>query len=483
MKVKRNQIFVVFIAALVMSLVLSACSGAETPAPTQDTAMLQTQVAQTVVADLTLNAPPPTEVSPPTEAPSEVPPPPGPTPDPNIPVAVIPTPAPGEPMAEANYNTTIYSGPGENYVVYAAFLGSQTAQVVGKSEDGLWWAISVPVAPGGSGWVDGGWVAVSNAEAVPVLPTPPIPVSVEMIPPGPDEPQATAIANAYVRTGPGTNYPAYGIALAGANGRVIGVSEDGQYWVVRVNPEIVGAGYGWVMAQYTQASNVEGIQTIDTPPAQESVPPPPPPEGSPLAVAVEPINVRSGPGTNYQVLVVAPAGAAGEVSGVSADGAWWQVIISTDYSPTGFGWVSATYVVTQNTENIPVVDTPPAPPIVETTPPPGIPGCVVVAQDPLDSTTFDPGKSFTTTWVLQNTGSDKWDSGEVDISFVGAVANLPLHQGTDRYDLVSSVDPDWTYNFSVPMIAPFEAGIYGEVWQVILGSQAVCEFYVYISVQ
>jgi hypothetical protein len=33
------------------------------------------------------------------------------------------------------------------------------------------------------------------------------------------------------------------------------------------------------------------------------------------------------------------------------------------------------------------------------------------------------------------------------------------------------------------MIAPFDPGTYGELWQVVLGNQTVCEFYVYIGVQ
>jgi uncharacterized protein YraI len=471
----------IFVAVMVLALALSACGGAATPAPTQDTALIQTQAAQTVVADLTQNAPPPPTQAP---APTEAAPPPGPTPDPNIPVAVVPTAAPGESSAVANYNTTIYSGPGENYVVYATFLGGQTALVTGKSEDGLWWAISVPVAPDGNGWVSSSWVTVSNADSVATLPTPPVPPTVEMVPPGPSDPQATAIANVYVRTGPATNFPAYGIAPAGNTGRVIGKSEDGLWWVVRLNPENVGAGYGWVMAQYTQASNVENVQTITTPPAPQSYTPPPPPAGTPVAIAVEPINVRSGPGTNYPVLVVAPAGASGEVSGKSADGAWWQVIISTETSPTGFGWVSASYVVTQNTESVPVVEAPSAPPVVETTPPPPSgTGCAVVSQSPADGTVFAPGTSFDTTWVLQNNGSEKWDAGEYDIAFVGAANNIWMHQGADRYDLTSTVEPGWTYNFSVPMIAPYDPGVYGELWQVVLGNQTVCEFYVYINVQ
>src|SRR3990172_8214089 len=164
-KVKYKKTTLVFSLAMTAVLLLSACGGGATPAPTQDVSSIQTQAAQDVITQMTLSAPPPPA---PTVAPTEAPPPPGPTPHPNIPVAVVPTPETGEPAAIANYNTTVYSGPGTDYVVYGAFLGKPTAVVVGKSEDGLWWAISVPVAPTGAGWVDAGWVTVSNADSVPV---------------------------------------------------------------------------------------------------------------------------------------------------------------------------------------------------------------------------------------------------------------------------------------------------------------------------
>jgi hypothetical protein len=35
----------------------------------------------------------------------------------------------------------------------------------------------------------------------------------------------------------------------------------------------------------------------------------------------------------------------------------------------------------------------------------------------------------------------------------------------------------------MPMIAPFDPGVNGELWQVVYGSQAVCQFYIYIEVQ
>ncbi len=472
----HTRIFAVVILLVVLSLLISACSTpAPTAVPTQDVSLVQTQSAQTVVADLTQKAPPTATA---TVAPS------GPTPNPSIPVAVVPTADPSGPSAVANYNTVIYSGPGTNYVVYGAFVGSQTAVVVGKSEDGGWWAINVPVAPNGNGWVSAASVTVKNADNVAVLPTPPVPATTEMVPPGPTDPQGTVIANTYIRSGPATNYPAYGIAPAGSTGLIIGKSEDGQWWVVRLNPSNVGVGYGWVSAQYVTTVNTASVQTIKNPDTYPVVTPVPPAAGAPTGTATEYLNVRSGPGTNYPVLAVAPPGATGEITGKSADGAWWQVKIPTQYSSTGLGWVSASYVIPQNAGSVPVVAAPPAPPTVAATaiPPTSGSGCVLVSQSPADGTTYTIDTPFTTTWVLKNTGSSAWDQNSVDLSYVGAYNNVQMHTGSDLYDLTANVNTGATYNFSVSMIAPFNQGTYGEMWQVQQGSQVLCQFYVYITV-
>ena len=437
--------------------------------------MVQTQSAQTVVADLTQKAPP-------TSTATEVLT--GPTMDPNVPVAVVPSADPSGPSVTAKANTGIYSGPGTNYILYGTFAGNQNAAVIGKSEDGQWWAISIPVAPNGNGWVSAGWVKAENADTVDVLPTPPVPETTEMVPPGPSDPQATAIANTYVRSGPAANYPAEGIALAGATGRVIGKSEDGQWWVIRLNPQNVGAGYGWVSTQYVQTQNTADIQTIQNPETFTTVAPVSPASGAPTATTTDYVNVRSGPSTNYPVLVVAPPSSTGEVTGKSSDGAWYQVKVPTQYSDTGLGWVSASYVIPENTGSVPVVAAPPTPIPVGPTPPPTTgTGCTVVSKTPTDGTTLTIDTPFTTTWVLKNTGSEKWSHGEVDLRYVGAYNNVQLHTGSDLYDLPADVQPGETYNFSVPMIAPFNTGTYGEMWEVGAGSKkTLCQFYVYINV-
>jgi len=75
------------------------------------------------------------------------------------------------------------------------------------------------------------------------------------------------------------------------------------------------------------------------------------------------------------------------------------------------------------------------------------------------------------------------DQNEFDVVFVGAVNNTWLHTGPDVYDLTTSVEPGGTYNFTVPMLAPFAPGVFGEMWQVYYGGQPICPFYVYIEVK
>jgi len=462
---------------LLISVLLSACGQAQTPAPapTVDSSSIQTQSAQTVVAEITAAAPEATSTTAPTA------PPPGPTPEANVPVAVVPFPQPGQPSATANYNTLIYGGPGKNYVVYGAFLGGNQAVVVGKSEDGLWWAVDVPVAATKVGWVEGAWVTVRGAENVPVLPTPPVPPTTALVTPGPGDPQATSIINTYVRTGPGDSYPAYGIAEAGLTGLVLGKSANDQWLVVRLDPQIVGAGYGWVSMQTVQAANIENVPVVDegVPPVVEA--PPPPPSGAPSATAIEYVNVRSGPGLEYGVLVTAAPGDSGEVTGKSADSQWWQVKISTDYSSNGFGWVSAYYVTTANTGGVPVVEAPPKPALpIE---PPTSNSCTLIAQSPADGTRISVNSVFQTSWTVQNSGSDLWVKPTFSIGYIGA-SHVPLHSGADQYKIKSPVEPGQTYTVTVPMIAPAEQGEYTEYWGIFQNNgTTVCTFFVKVVVR
>lgn len=53
--------------------------------------------------------------------------------------------------------------------------------------------------------------------------------------------------------------------------------------------------------------------------------------------AVEVVNVRSGPSTDYPSYGLAPQSATGKVVGISEDAGWWAVELPTTISPDGIG--------------------------------------------------------------------------------------------------------------------------------------------------
>jgi uncharacterized protein YgiM (DUF1202 family) len=317
----------------------------------------------------------------------------------NAPVAVVPTAVSGGPTAQANYNTWIRGGPGENYPVYGSFLGGETTQIVGKSEDNNWWAISVPVGYNGQGWVLKNAVTASNADAVPYVVAPPLPPETNLLEPGPDDPQVTANVEVYVRSGPGTNYSAYGIAKQGAMAGVIGKSEDGTYWTVRIDPTQVGAGYGWVAVGYTTAKNTENVPVIQSPTPSTSIPVQPPATGAPTVTSIEYLNIRTGPGFQYPVIGIVPPNTSGTAVGISADGQWYAVSVPTTTDPSGQVWVSAAWVVAQNTANLPVLPAPPVPEVPEIPEP--APGAPTVTATTAVNIRSGPGTNYPSYGIAQ----------------------------------------------------------------------------------
>ena len=180
--------------------------------------------------------------------------------------------------------------------------------------------------------------------------------------PGPGEgaPTAVAIEPINVRSGPGSQYPTYGVVSIGTSGVVIGISEDGEWWVVKVSIEYAPDGRGWVKGEFVEVTNAENVPVIPTPPLGD-IEFPPPESGAPTATVLQPVNVRSGPSTDYLSFGIAPAGAAAEVVGISEDGLWWVVKISVDLSLEGQGWVSADFVEVTGGEDAPVIPAPTSP--------------------------------------------------------------------------------------------------------------------------
>lgn len=77
--------------------------------------------------------------------------------------------------------------------------------------------------------------------------------------------------------------------------------------------------------------------------------PPPPIEASLIAPGT--INIRSGPGTNFDVIGTLNANVSIPVTGRNADDTWWQIEINNG----SIGWVSDTVVQVSRVNNVPII--------------------------------------------------------------------------------------------------------------------------------
>lgn len=116
----------------------------------------------------------------------------------------------------------------------------------------------------------------------------------------------------------------------------------------------------------------QAVQPVVEPTATP-VPPTPAPEPTaipePFARALNAINIRGGPGTNYNVVGGMQSGDELAVTGKNPTGDWWQVLLNSGQ----VGWVFGQLVETLHVETVDVAGNIPAPPPtpvpVPTTPP------------------------------------------------------------------------------------------------------------------
>ena len=119
----------------------------------------------------------------------------------------LPAPEPKTPtgtVTGANV-LNIRSGPGTNFPVIGAARNGDTGTIVGRSQDSRWWVVDAPSLPGGVGWVSADFVTATNADDVPVIPSPPPPppTPTRVPPPTARPPTATPVRPTAYRRRPG----------------------------------------------------------------------------------------------------------------------------------------------------------------------------------------------------------------------------------------------------------------------------------------
>jgi heat shock protein HslJ/uncharacterized protein YraI len=184
------------------------------------------------------------------------------------PLVSFPAPAPNAPQVVMREPATLRSGPTLEFPVFGVAPTGARAEVLGQSEDEEWWEVSLPasLAKDGIGWVPKVYTSASNVSGVKTIQTPKLPKNITPAAPSSGAPSLVTREPLNVRNGPGNEYPSLGKVSIGAIMAVVGVSPDGEYYVVNVPLDIDSGGRGWVPARYVKTENVKNVPVVQPPP-------------------------------------------------------------------------------------------------------------------------------------------------------------------------------------------------------------------------
>jgi uncharacterized protein YraI len=163
------------------------------------------------------------------------------------------------------------------------------------------------------------------------------------------QPMATPVAGVTstqvnVRAEPSTASNVLGIP---ANTQIEITAKDpgGHWWQINYPHPQAADGKGWVTAQYITTASTPDVPTIAEAEAD--------PNSRNVAVVQQQINVRSGPGTDFNSLGTLNPQDVVSLTGKDPNGAWLQIEFAT--GPEGKGWVNAAFVQAQGVENLPII--------------------------------------------------------------------------------------------------------------------------------
>jgi uncharacterized protein YraI len=154
--------------------------------------------------------------------------------------------------------------------------------------------------------------------------------------------EGTTTTQVNVRADPSTASTSLGMIGPFVKVQVIGRDESGSwYQIIYAESE---TGKGWVRAEYAQVNIPAEIQLVETT------------AGSGLGVSglvIQKINVRSGPGTEYESLGILNPNDVVFITGKDAGNTWMQIEFAS--APDGKGWVAMEFLQVGNIEAVPLI--------------------------------------------------------------------------------------------------------------------------------
>lgn len=234
-----------------------------------------------------------------------------------------PTPLPVQPATPIAQPTAVVttgvlnvrSGPSVSFAVVDVVYQGQQLVIVGRNESSTWVNIRTP--DNIEGWVNADLVQPSVAvDSLPVVDNPL------------DSPSAVVTTGAVnVRSGPGLDYSVITILYQGQSVALIGRTNNSSWLKVDLGND----QQGWL-----NSNTVQTNFPVSSLPVAE-VPPPP----NAAVVNVSWLNVRLGPGTNFDAFTVLQRGQVVGIIGRSANSTWVKVRLPND----SIGWVDSNYLL------------------------------------------------------------------------------------------------------------------------------------------
>lgn len=149
--------------------------------------------------------------------------------------------------------------------------------------------------------------------------------------------EGTTSTQVNVRAEPSTAGEVIGIIPANTIVEIIG-KDPGENWWLILYPQAAD-GTGWVTAQFITSATKPEVPII----GGEGV----------TAIIQQQLNVRSGPGTDFNSLGTLSPQDIVNVTGKDANGAWLQIEFAL--GPEGKGWVNAAFVQATGLEKLPIL--------------------------------------------------------------------------------------------------------------------------------
>jgi hypothetical protein len=105
--------------------------------------------------------------------------------------------------------------------------------------------------------------------------------------------------------------------------------------------------------------------------------------------------------------------------------------------------------------------------------------CKLISTDPPLNGTVHAGKPFNAHWIVQNDGTELWDSANMDYSYA---SGLKMYVGDKVRDLGASIASGETLDIVIEMKAPKAPGSYTTVWELHSGQEHFCPMTIKINV-